>query len=248
MRRSPSIVCGVAYIILLFCGAASAQIAYVAGGGSCKGGAGSSVTSNAINATGANFVAVSVADYYTVTPFVAPVDSLGNTLTCRTSYYNGSYGNSRTTICYAKGISPGAGYTVTYNNTHGSSYPAICVAAFSGVAPTSPYEVESGLAKANPSPISPGSVTPTVANSLFISANSGGGGSAYFQSIGSGFTSVGTAPATGNSFSTELAYLIGTGLTPQNPSSAWSSPSGLTAAIAVFSPPNNARRKIIVVQ
>lgn len=121
-------------------------------------------TTSAFDTSGANFlVAVTVSAESAVA--CAITDSKGNTWASLTA--QAVVGQARVQIHYAENATVGSGHTVTA--TAASGIPALQVWAFSGVATSSAFDQQNG-ANANAATISTGSITPTNANALIITA------------------------------------------------------------------------------
>lgn len=209
-------------------------IALIAHTGSASGDT-SSVTTSAINTTGANFLVVAVSNFASASAATV-TDSKGNTWTPLTTQVTPS--SQRMLLYYSVPTSAGAGHTFTATGT--VDFPAICVQAFS-VVNTSPFESESGDktdSSTTHTSLQPGSLTPSMNGSLIIT------GLASFpasfppppQSIDSGFTITDDIPsANAVNFGCALAYLIQGTAGAVNPT--WTTaPSSLAAAMAVFKP------------
>lgn len=153
-------------------------------------------TTGSIDTTGANLIVVSI--YYYTGSSLTVTDSKSNTWTALTS--RGSTILAKQYYC--AGATVGSGHTFTLSGI--ASYSGIAVAAFSG-ANASPFDTESGA-----SATQPGSITPAVANELFVTA--WGRNDATTLTINSSFTiAEQTAYAPGDGFSVGLAYKISSG-------------------------------------
>lgn len=197
---------------------AIALVAHTGAGSS----AGSTVTTSGIDTTGANFLVMAVALSLNSTGG-AVSDSYGNTWAKLTNQANGS---TNVEIWYAKAATVGTGHTFTLTQT--GALPSLCVAAFSGVNTSAPFDKETG-STGN----SPGSLTPANANSLCITAcavavtggdpTTAGGTTAVLDTVG----------FTGNHCALALAYLIQTTAAAFNP--GWNSgSSGRATKAAAF--------------
>lgn len=188
------------------------------------GGDTTTVTSGAIDTTGANLIVVHVVSYSAGSATLS--DSKGNTWTKLTDRLAG--GGIRGTLFYVFNPTVGSGHTFT----GGNSYPVVSVAAFSG-ADAAPFDVENG-ATGSGATLQPGSVTPSTANNIVVCGVSDGSTTGT-PAIDSGFTEP-NAEADGAAFSGTIGYLIQTAATAQNPT--WSGLTaggyGVAATIAVF--------------
>lgn len=188
------------------------------------GGDSSTVTTAAINTTGANLIVVT-AVFYAPGGSLTLTDSKGNTWTALTRRDSGSGVGSTLYYCFNPTV--GSGHTFTGTN----NYPLLGVLSFSG-ADTSPFDVEAGTTGSG-STIQPGSVTPSTANNIIVSGV-GAGMTSGAISIDGSFTEP-NAEAVGAAFQVSCAYLIQTSATAQNPT--WTIPSGgygSSAGNAVF--------------
>lgn len=125
-----------------------------------KEGNSSTVTSTGIDTTGATLIVVILANDTTIAPTIS--DSKGNmwNLVQPLNISGGAVAGSE--IFYSTNPIVGASHTFTVNST----YPSICVLAFSGV--PNFIEKKVGNSQTSGSTLAPGSVTPTAANALVI--------------------------------------------------------------------------------
>ncbi len=135
-----------------------AQIAHAIAGSTN----GISVTSSAIDTTGATLLVLIVVD---VDGGATVSDSYGNTWTALTPYVTPTV-QGAVRIHYAADPIVGAGHTFSANG----GVPAIAVQAHSGVITSSPFDGENGAAQGNgvATTIATGTVTPTLDGALFI--------------------------------------------------------------------------------
>lgn len=189
------------------------------------GNASSAVTS-AINTTAANFIIAGTASGAGASTGMS--DSKGNTWVPLTGFI-GPSGCSR--LFYSVNPAVGIGHTFTYTG----SFPAIEVAAFSGVATISPFDQQNGFTSGSSfvTATQPGSITPSVSGSLII-VDASFGSVFGTPTIDSGFTVLETVPET-SSYGGILAYLIQSVAAPVNPTITAGS-SKTTAGIASFKP------------
>lgn len=203
-------------------------IAHTSAGASSPG---TSVTTSAVDTTGASFIGVVVADLGNAT-VTSLTDSKGNTWTARTAY---PVTNSRTRIYYCANPTVGTGHTFTATSTSGTSFPALAIIALSVTDTSAPYDVENGNAAVNVANIAPGSITPSANNEIVIAgmstvtAQSG-------LSVNGGFTLLeNVAFLSSNHVSCQLAYLIQTTAAAANPTFSWTlSSANSSVAIASF--------------
>lgn len=193
----------------------------------------SSTTTNAINTTGADFIAVVVVWDGTAGSTNTVSDNQGNSWTPRTAIHDntGTLGNVRIHYCASPTTNSSHTFTLTCSGTPAN--PAIAVAAFSGVNST-PYDVENGAYSG--SPISTGSVTPTQDGSVLIAGV--GGSQGTVDSINNGFTICGHGPRNPpTTYRTiGMAYKIQTTAAAINPAFTFGSGSFCYASIASFKP------------
>lgn len=117
-----------------------------------------------------------------------------------------------------------------------SSYPVLCVAAFSGTDGTQ-FDNESGnipgLAVAN----KPGSIDPAGTDSLFITAIAWGLGVASAPAIDNGFGGLVSDMTSTNHYAAAIAHLVHTGSAALDPEWTWSGGNDTSVSgMAVFSP------------
>lgn len=188
---------------------------------------GNSVTTGSITTTGATLLVAVLTDYDAFSAG-AISDSKGNTWTTLTTSNN----VSRCRIAYVANPTVGTGHTFTSTQS-GEFQPALCVAAFSGVVTTSPFDQQNGTTFSGATTSSPGSVTPSAANELLIAGI--GFDSSNTVSIGSGFTITNQVNSVPDAhIGAALAYKIQTSATAENPAWSWSSSSNGAVRIATF--------------
>lgn len=188
--------------------AASSTITFVSSGA----GAASSpniAVSTRFSTIGSNLIVVAVG---TETTTVSISDTAGNTYTLvRTDTTTSDY--LMTYYCYNPVVT--AANKITINSLSG--YPAVCAAAFSGVA-TSPLDQQNGFGTTGVTAIQPGSITPSANNYLLISGVMTDYASTFpTPTIDSGFTISNYIPLSGSTVGCGLAYLIQTLALPENP-------------------------------
>lgn len=186
-----------------------------------------SATTSGVDTTGANFLIIAHADFSTR---ATESDSKGNTYTDLTAQnVSGSRG---TQLHYCENPTVGSAHTATASAT--TSYPAVAFGAFSGVATSSSFDQQNGatFVGAGNSDISTGSVTPSEANEVVITAVTH---SSTGATIPSGYTQIGQVAASANAVGLALAYQIQTTATATNPN--WvidTNSNNLAAVIATF--------------
>jgi hypothetical protein len=149
------------------------QFALVANTSFIVSGSGNRGTSSAINTTGATFLAVLVVSFGGHGGCQAGniTDSNSNTWTLVQEY---DYEGSGRSICYWYAASPtvGSGHTFSLSNSY---YTVAFPAAYSGVATTSPLDVQTGNSSGSSIALSSGSVTTNYNGELCLA-----GGNGYF--------------------------------------------------------------------
>lgn len=231
--------------LLLFAVTASAQLIApskrkafqpVAGGGgggssytflvqTTKGGDVTTVTSDAIDTSGATFIAIAIAHYSS--PHGTLSDSKGNSWNARTTYGSGSY---FITEHWCRPTTVGSGHTFTVASA-GGTYPAIAIMAFSGGDAT-PYDTENGVASGSFTTLQPGSITPSQNNCLVVSAISWS--AATTCSINGGFSTPQFVKNVSGGQWVGQSYLIQTTAAAANPTWTLDGLNAGSAAIASF--------------
>jgi hypothetical protein len=187
-----------------------------------------SVTTAAVNTTGANFLVMVCGQYGGSAQ--TPSDSLSNTWSSRTLY--NSSATSLQLFYTGPTATVGASQTFTCSGG-GTAYPALAVAAFSNVAMT-PYDVENGHGTSSAaSTVQPGSITPGVANELVISGFTSDGTQSSI-SVDSSLTITDSFLGSGTSVCISLAYIVQSSATAVNPLWTGSTSNDLIANIASF--------------
>jgi hypothetical protein len=196
----------------------------------CNGLGANGGTTSAINTTGANFIAISVAFNYNVIPIGSDIsDSKGNSYTALTTHQENTGSANR--LFYVAAPTVGASHTFTVTKT--GAFVAVCVAAFSAVATSSPFDVENGATVGSGTTLATGSVTPSLNNEVVIAGICTGG--AATSSIDSGFTLVGTvAGDNATYYGVGMGYLVQTTAGAINPTWTRSNSGKMSASIASF--------------
>lgn len=190
-------------------------------------GAVSNATTAGIDTTGTNLIVVGISQYQAVT-IGSLSDSKGNTWTPLTaqSILNSQYCQ----LFYCFGPTVGSGHTFTWNGT--SNFGSIAVAGFSGAA-ASPFDQQNGATNKGVTTLQTGSVTPSVANELIITACSFG--ASGVASINSGFAITDQINyLSGTREGVALAYLIQTTATAENPTWTSGASNDIAAVIETF--------------
>lgn len=221
------------------------QMSYSLIANTSAGGSSSTVTTGAIETTGADLLIVVVGRYQAESA-ASLIDSKGNSWTELTQ--SEEVGSARCSIFYCQGGTVGLNHTFTYEGT--SVYVSVAVAAFSGSAAT-PFDQENGASSPSTNSLATGSITPSEDNELVIAGFSSNSGETI--SINASMTITDQEPYVGgNSFSVALAYIIQTTAGAINPSWSWTSTAAAAARIASFkasagAPPAAFLPRIIVI-
>lgn len=186
----------------------------------------STVTTDAIDTTGADLIVIEVG-WYTAGTTPALSDSKGNTWTGLTARTQGTF---RVRMFYCVSPTVGSGHTFTAAGT--DSYPEIGVLAVSGVNAADAFDQESagGGASAATS-VQPGSVTPDEANCLVVTGLVSEGSSI---TINGGYTAISVNNTGGANMGGGIAYLIQSSAAATNPTWSWTGSGTAAAAAAVF--------------
>jgi|WetSurMetagenome_2_1015567.scaffolds.fasta_scaffold08824_5 hypothetical protein len=193
-----------------------------------KAGTLDTVTTDAIDTSGANLIVVGLSYNNGSTPVLT--DNKGNSYTALTAQAVSANGVSRLYYC----VSPNVGSGHTFTNAVAGNYCSICVEAFSGVKVAVPFDRQNGANNAAASSLATGNVIPNANNEVIVT---------HFMfsvaataSIDGGFTLTNqTNFGTGVNYGGAMAYLIQTAATSANPN--WSEDGGATgiaATIATF--------------
>jgi len=195
-----------------------------ASAGSTNGG--TSVTTPAIDTTGANILVASISWNEAGTP--ALTDNYSNVWTALTGQ---AIGGNDIKIYYAKQPKTGTGHTFQVT---GNCYPAICVGAFSGVDLSIPFDVQNGGTRASDYYVATGSVTPAAPAALYITALSINAHN--FPAIDRGFVILGSLDYNaGQNIGCVMAYLTPQDGPTKSPTWTWATNwTNGAAAIAVF--------------
>jgi hypothetical protein len=156
------------------------RIAHTTAG--CPGGDFKTVTTAAIDTTGADLIVISVSAFTAANPTVAS-NKAGtyNLLTIRS--VGGAISNR---LFYAAAPTVGSGHTFTASHPTTNVFPSISVEAWS-FAHATPFDQQNGAASAGVTSLATGSITPSE-NGELIFAGLGAGANSGTNSINSGFT------------------------------------------------------------
>lgn len=184
-----------------------------------KEGSSVTVTTNAIDTTGATLIVVVLA---TGAQALVSITDTGNNLW----YYNDHFQQSTQDIAFAFCVNPVTNASHTFTLTQ--AFPSVAVLVFSGNAAGSEKTTASG---ANSTTVTPGSITPAEDDALLIAGFCGG--AATTQSISGGFT---ISDQIGGSSGQRVAaaYLIQTSKTAANPTWTNSASANISAMLGSF--------------
>jgi hypothetical protein len=184
-------------------------------------------TSSAINTTGASLLVCAISCYNGPGATTAPTDSQSNTWTALANHQ--SAGSDQTRIFYCISPSTSASHTFTQSN----AYSIGNVTAFSS--PSTPVVGSEVSANATATTIQAGSLTPSAANNLIVSAVGANVGGSAASSVNGGFTITDTAAYTSSvSHGASMAYLVQAGATSVNPTWTFSASVPMVAVNAYF--------------
>jgi hypothetical protein len=189
---------------------------------------GNSVTTSAINTTGANLLLACATKFNNNAPTMS--DSKSNTWTALT--IRGTATSAMSQIYYSVPTSVGSGHTFTF--TDSGTFPSVGIVAVSGATAT-PFDAESGTASSsNGTSVQPGSITPAQANEFLFAC--GTVGNAYTgPGVDSSFTvSDSQAYSSGQGLGGIYTYRIETTLTAVNPTISWTTANNTSASMAAF--------------
>lgn len=188
-----------------------------------------SITTPAIDTTGADLIVIAVSDYIAA-PISAISDSKSNTWTKLAS---SSTSVTRNTLYYCQNPTVGSGHTFTASGGGNAVYPGIAVQAWAG-STSAPFDQQNGATVDPGTTLNTGSITPGFANELVI-ASVGGNSGTEVWSIGSSFTISDQTPAVGGSgIGIGMAYLVQGSATAVNPQWTSSTSTDMAARIASF--------------
>jgi hypothetical protein len=197
-----------------------------------------SVTTDAIDTTGADVIFVALSWYSgggaDITAAFTFSDNKSNTWDHKTATASGGATGIKTALFYTTSATPtvGGSHTVTAAWDSVSAFSSIYVLACSGAKAASPYDTESaGGGTSGATTVQPGSLTPAEDNEILITgvAHLAAGSS----TIDAPFTLSNELPySAGNYIGGGLAYSIQTTATARNPT--WTQSSSVEAAAVMF--------------
>jgi hypothetical protein len=174
---------------------------------------GANVTTPAINTTGANFIVVAAS---AIAANGRITDSNSNTWTALNQYGPFAVGTGMR-LFYSFNPTVSSAQTFTFSDSTSVDYPAIAVAAFSGVS-SLPFDAQNGSSfPASAGTFPTGSISPLANGELIISAT--GNCSSIPATVDSSLTIVETQSCVGGlAFGVSLAYLVQGVAAPVSPS------------------------------
>lgn len=189
---------------------------------------GNGFTSASIDTTGANFIVIAFVRNATGGTIS---DSKGNTWTALTDR-QGGFADRFTRLFYAENAIVGTGHTFTC--TGSSNFPAMYIAAYSGMASSSSFDAETGNGIDFTNSIQPGSITPANTGELLVFGFSQEDTTA--PTINQSFTFVLNNPGGGAFGHTAggLAHIIETSIVAKNPTLTSSGATRMSCAMAAF--------------
>jgi hypothetical protein len=202
---------------------------------SVNGNVSTTITTPAINTTGANLI-VAVFSWYTAGTKPTLSDSSGNTWLVARNDDNIANGGSLS-ISYVQAPTVSASHTFTITGTN--NFSTLFIEAWSGSA-ASPLD-QTNEASSGGSSVSSqqtGSVTPGQANELLIAGLVNGGSTSTSFAINSGFTIPDAVnPGTsGQNYGAGAAYFVQGAAAAINPTWSWTTAQITAASIATFKP------------
>jgi hypothetical protein len=156
------------------------RIAHTTAG--CPGGDFKTVTTPAIDTTGADLIVISVSAFTAANPTVSS-NKAGTYNLLQIRVVGGAISNR---LFYAAGPTVGSGHTFTASHPTTNVFPSISVEAWS-FSHASPFDQQNGAASAGVTSLATGSITPSEDGEL-IFAGLGAGANSGTNSINSGFT------------------------------------------------------------
>ena len=152
-------------LFLLFATNCWASITLISNTCAGSSNSGASVTTSAINTTGATLIVVAVSYAPAIYGVSTPTDSSSNTYT----QINNNAGYNYDTVALYYNSNPTTSSSQTFTENAGSvNYPSICVEAFSGTSISTAYDQQNSLFTNGSYSFNTGSITPTYANELIV--------------------------------------------------------------------------------
>ncbi len=188
----------------------------------------STFTTGTLDTTGATLIVVAVEEFAVSTLSDNMSNGAGTSLTLQTG------SNIRLQIHYYTAPTVGAGHTWTATGT--GTFTTLAVSAWSGVATSTPFDVENGASVTGTTTIQPGSVTPGTSGSLLLFAI-GNNQVIGTDSIDNGFVVLDRTDVVGGQHEAAAhGYLIQSVAAPINPTWTIANNDDILGRIAVFKP------------
>ena len=126
----------------------------------------------------------------------------------------------------------GTGHTFTYSGT--SIYTAMCVQAFSGLASSTPFDVQNGAATTGATSLQTGSITPTANGELLVTYIAPFNSVSVSPTIDSGFTVTDFIAGGGGNWAAAMAYFVQPTAAAINPTWSYTPSASASTEIASF--------------
>lgn len=184
-------------------------------------------TTGSVDTTGSNFIVINLS---TLASGGVLSDSKSNTWTALTQQV-GAFADRQGQLFYCENPTVGSGHTFSVTGT--ATYPALCIAGYSGVATSSSFDVQSGQPGGFGNNVTAVSVTPGQDNELVIAGLTYD--DASVATVDSGFTVAETQNNTGFGWTPgQLAYIIETTATAKAPKFSYTGASRGIVVMATF--------------
>ena len=186
------------------------------------------VTTSAINCTGANLIVMPVSDYGAVVSSETPTSSPANTWIALGNSQNGV---DNVAIFYAKNANVSSSMTFTLNG----NFPMIMPMCFSNADISAPFDQQAQSGVVSGTTCQAGSVTPGVNGEVIVAAFATSQTSLGTVTINSGLTKEDTSPFIGGTaIGGGDGYLVQSVAGAVNPQWSVSTESGYTCTVATF--------------
>ena len=197
--------------------------------GSCDGQHQSSVTTSAMDSTGADTIIISVQTYNTTVPLTAISDSKSNVFV-QLAHNNFGVYDQRIFLC--RNPTVGGSHTFSFG-TGGASYAVVSAAAFSGVGILSANDYTDATSASS---VSAGPLTATSNGSLFY-FSIGTGSTVTQSSVSGGFTEITDVAGVPSSWmGLHTSYKIQSTAASETPTSTLSGTDTMNATLLMFDP------------
>lgn len=190
---------------------------------------GANVTTAGINTAGATLLVAVIGFLSAGGRTMSLTDSNSNTWSQLTQN-DGTLANQ---TYYAVNPTVGAGHTFTGTNGGTTAYGSLCVAAFSGVVTTTPFDQSNGAQNASSTTQQPGSITPSANNELVVTTLENNTPLNTLTINGSYSITDQVTAVGGNTVGSGLAYWVQTTATATNPT--WTQSVASAANLVIMS-------------